>query len=76
MHSSSENKDIAYSAELHSPTGKIIYAELSPNAQGAIAYNSQTGNFYPIIGTVEQKALSELRNGDVIVLGECVEVSK
>ena len=75
-HGSSGNDNVVYSAELHSSTGEIIYAELSPNAHGAIAYNFQTENCYPIIGVVEQKTLSELNNGDIIVLGECIEVLK
>lgn len=75
-HVSSGNDNVAYSAELRSPSGEVIYVELSPNAHGTIAYNCQNGNVYPIIGVVEQKALSKLKNGDIIVLGECVEVSR
>lgn len=75
-HGSSENDNVVCSAELHSSIQKIIYAELSSNTNGIIAYNSQTKNFYPVVGVVEQKPLSELKDGDIIVLGECIEESK
>lgn len=75
-HGSSETDNVAYSAELYSPMGEIIYAELSPDVHGAIAYNSQTGNIYPVVGIVEQKPLLELKDNDMIVLGECIEKSK
>ena len=75
-HSSSDSDCVDYSAELHSPTGEIVSVILSPNEQGAIAYNTQTENIYPIVGVIGQKTLSELKDNDMIVLGECIEESK
>ena len=74
--SSSDSDYVRYSAELHSPTGEIIRVILSPNEQGIIAYNIQTEKMYPIVGVVEQKTLSELRDEDLIVLEECIEESR
>lgn len=76
VHSSSDSDNVSYSAELYSPAGEIIRVILSPNEQGIIAYNTQTEKMYPIVGVVGQKTLSELKDNDLIVLGECIEESK
>lgn len=76
VHGSSDSDYVNYLAELHSPSGEIIRVILSPNEQGIIAYNVQTEKMYPIVGVVEQKTLSELKDNDMIVLGECIEESK
>ena len=76
VHSSSDIDYVSYSAELLSPTGETIRVILSPNEQGIIAYNTQSGKMYPILGVVEQKTLSELKDNDLIILGECIEESK
>ena len=76
VHSSSDSDCVSYYAELHSPTGEIVSVILSPNEQGIIAHNTQTENIYPIVGVIEQKTLSELKDNDMVILGECIEKSK